>query len=158
MKTKKHRIFLLISLAVFFVTAIIGIIYLCKLNAEIYSHPYINSDTQLRVGLELQLIGAAFFIAAVLATELSFIRSVYKMLKFKPKKWVRICYIISASLAFITIAFFCLVFFDIIDFIDSSGYDYTADILFIGLWPSFILSFILGSMPSGFLSEICKYD
>ncbi len=33
------------------------------------------------------------------------IRSVYKMLKQKPKKWIKICYIISASLAFLAVAF-----------------------------------------------------
>ena len=154
MKTKKHTVFLLISLAVFIASVIVVVVDYLEAKANIYNTPYVASDTQLRVGLELSLFWCTFFISAVLGAELSFIRSVYKMLKFKPNKWVRLCYIISASLALLSITFYCLFAFKVLDFLRPDGNYYTGSIFFIyTLWPSFFLSFILGSMPTGYWSN-----
>ena len=154
MKTKKHTIFLLISLAIFSVTAIIGIIYLCKSKADIH----IVSDTQLRYGLGLSWFFNLLGVAGILGTELSFIRSVYKILKFRPNKWARLCYIISALLAFLILAIFCLIIIDIFDYVSPRGRVYVEYIVLYGFPTVSVLSFILGSMPSGYLNEICKYD
>ena len=88
-----------------------------------------------------------FFTVAVLGAELSFVRSVYKMLKHKPNKWVRLCYIISASLTVLSVAFYCLAVLKIFDFVSDTGHDYTGDIYLFVFWPSFIVSFALGSVP-----------
>lgn len=147
MKSRKHTIFLFISIAVFVISAIMAIIYYCETKAELDRLLSEDNDTQFRVGLELSLFFGVFFTIAVLGTELSFIRSVYKMLKYKPNKWVRLCYIISASLAVLSVAFYCLAVLKIFDFVSDTGRDYTGDIYLFTFWPSFIVSFILGSIP-----------
>lgn len=149
MKSKKHTIFLLISLAVFFVSIIVAIIYYSEAKAELDRILSENTDTQFRVGLELSLFWSMFFAVGVLGAELSFIRSVYKMLKYKPKKRGRICYIISASLAFLAVAFYCFAILKMFNFVSANGRDYTGDIYLFTLWPSFIVSFVLGSIPIG---------
>ena len=95
----------------------------------------------------MSLLLSMFFTVAVLGTEISFIRSVYKMLKYKPNKWVRICYIISASLAVLSVAFYCLAVLKIFNFVSANGHNYTGDIYLFVFWPSFIVSFVLGSIP-----------
>ena len=104
-------------------------------------------DTQMRFGLELSLFFGVFFTIGALGTELSFIRSVYKMLKHKPKKWIGICYLVSAVLAFLSIAFYCLVVLKVFNFASASGRDYTGDVYLLTFWPSFLVSFALGSVP-----------
>ena len=147
MKGKKHTIFLIISLAVFFVSVIVAIVYCCEVKAHIDEILSEITDTQLRAGLELSLFWSMFFVVSVFGAELSFIRSVYKILKYKPNKWRRICYIISASLAVLSVAFYCLVVLKTFNFVSANGRDYTGDICLFTLWPSFILSFVLGSIP-----------
>ncbi len=149
MKAKKHTIFLLISLAVFLASAVVAVVYYCEAKAEIDRILSEVTDTQLRFGLELSLFLSIFFTVGVFGTELSFIRSVYKMLKHKPKKWVRMCYIISASLAFLAVVFYCLAILKIFNFVSPNGHNYTGDIYLFTFWPSFIVSFVLGSIPIG---------
>ena len=149
MKSKKHTIFLIISLAIFMASVIAVIVYFCEAKAELDRILSENTDTQFRVGLEMSLFLSMFFTVAVLGTEISFIRSVYKMLKYKPNKWVRICYIISASLAVLSVAFYCLVILKMFNFVSANGRDYTGDIYLFVFWPSFIVSFVLGSIPIG---------
>ena len=146
-KRRKHTIFLMISLAVFVVSVIAVTVYFCEAKAELDLILSENTDTQFRVGLEESLIWSMFFTVAVLGSELSFIRSVYKMLKHKPRKWVGICYLISASLAVFSIAFFCLAVLEGFHFVSASGRDYTGDIYLLTFWPSFFVSFALGSFP-----------
>lgn len=147
MKSKKHKLFLLLSLAVFMASVIIVIVHYCEAKAELDRILSEIADTQFRVGLELSLFWNMFFVVGVLGTELSFIRSVYKILKYKPNKWVKICYIISASLAVLSVAFYCLAVLKIFDFVSDTGHNYTEDIYLFTLWPSSIVFFILGSIP-----------
>lgn len=154
MKSKKHTIFLFISLAVFFVSLIVTIVSYSAAKIELDRIITENTQTQVRVGLQLSWFWSMFFSVAILAAELSFIRSVYKMLKYKSNKWVRICYIISACLAFLAVAIYCLIFFKIFSFVSANGRDYTGDICLFVLWPSFIVSFVLGSIPIGHYCDI----
>ena len=147
MKSRKHTIFLMISLAVFVASAIAVIIYFCEALTELNRILSEVEDTQFRVGLEKGLIWTFFFTVAVLGAELSFIRSIYKMLKHKPKKWIGICYLVSAVLAFLSVAFYCLIVLKVFNFASSSGRDYTGDIYLLTFWPSFLVSFVLGSLP-----------
>ena len=147
MKSRKHIMFLLIGLAVFVISAIMAVIYYYDDKIEIDCLLSEVPDTQMRFGLELSLFFGVFFTIGALGTELSFIRSVYKILKYKPNKWIRICYIISAFLAFLAGVFYCLATFKIFNFVSVNGHDYTGDIHLFTLWPSFIVSFALGSIP-----------
>lgn len=147
MKSKKHTMFLFISLAVFVASAIMAVIYHCEAKSELDRLLSEVTDTQLMVGLELSLFWSIFFTVGVLGTELSFIRSVYKILKYKPNKLVRICYIISTFWAVLAVAFYCFAILKMFNFVSANGRDYTGDIYLFTLWPSFIVSFILGSIP-----------
>ena len=158
MKIKKHTMFLLLSIAVFVVSAIVAIVYYCEAKAELDRILSEVTDTQFKVGLELSLFWSMFFTVGVFGTELSFIRSVYKILKFKPNKWVRVCYIISAFMAVITIVFYCLVILKAFNFVSANGRDYIGDICLFTLWPSFILSFVLGSIPNGHIISTVEHN
>ena len=147
MKSKKHTIFLIICFAIFITSVIAVIVYFCKAKAELEHRLFEVTDTQLRVGLELSLFWSMFFTVGILGTELSFIRSVYKMLKYKPNKCVRICYIISATLTVFSVALYAFTILKVFNFVSVNGRDYTGDIYLFTLWPSFIISFILGSIP-----------
>ena len=147
MKSRKHTIFLVISLAVFLASTIAVTIYYGKAITELNRILSEVEDTQFRVGLEEGLVWSIFFTVAVLGAELSFIRSVYKMLKHKPRKLVGICYFISAFFAFLSIAFYCLVVLKVFNFASESGHDYTGDVYLFAFWPSFLVSFALGSVP-----------
>ena len=147
MKSRKHTIFLMISLAVFVASMIAVTIYYCEAITELNLLLSNVTDTQERYGLELGLFWSIFFTVPVLGAELSFIRSVYKMLKHKSRKLVGICYGASAVLAFLSVAFYCLVVLKVFNFASSSGRDYTADVYLLTFWPSFLVSFALGSVP-----------
>ena len=147
MKSKKHVIFLMISIALFVASVIAVIVYFCEAKAELDRILSENTDTQFRFGLEMSLFFSMFFTIAVLGAELSFIRSVYKMLKHKPRKLVGICYWGSVFFAFLSIAFYCLVVLKVFNFVSASGRDYTGDIYLLTFWPSFLVSFALGSLP-----------
>ena len=87
-------------------------------------------------------------IVPVLAQELSFIRSTYKMLKHEPEDGVKVCYMISVLLALLMFILPCLVLFGVINFSFLHEHqDNTWDILLLTGWPCFLLSFILGSVP-----------
>ena len=147
MKSRKHTIFLVISLAVFLASTIAVTIYYGKAITELNRILSEVEDTQFRVGLEEGLVWSIFFTVAVLGAELSFIRSVYKMLKHKPRKWIGICYLVSAVLAVLSVAFYCLVVLEVFNFASASGRDYTGDVYLLTFWPSFLVSFALGSLP-----------
>ena len=102
MKSRKHTMFLMISLAVFVASVIAVILYYCEAIAELNRILSEVTDTQERVGLEEGVFWSFFFTVAVLGAELSFVRSVYKMLKHKPRKLIGICYLVST--------FFCISF------------------------------------------------
>ena len=147
MKSRKHTIFLVISLAVFLASTIALTIYYGNAVTELNRILSEVEDTQFRVGLEAGLVFSIFFTVAVLGAELSFIRSVYKMLKHKPRKLVGICYLASTFFAFLSIAFYCLIVLKVFDFVSVSGRDYTGDVYLFTFWPWFLISFALGSFP-----------
>ena len=148
MKSKKHTIFLIASLAVFAASVIAVAIYYCEAITELNRLLSKVTDTQERYGLEAGLFWSIFFTIPVLGAELSFIRSVYKMLKHKPRKLVGICYLASTFFAFLSIAFYCLVVLKVFNFVSASGRDYTGDVYLFTFWPCFLISFALGSLPA----------
>ena len=90
----------------------------------------------------------AFFVMLIAipfwGAELSFIRSVYKILKYRPKGKTKLCYIISSVTAFSAIAFLIVsISFKLFD----TGSNLTATVLLVAEWTAFILSFVLGSIP-----------
>lgn len=145
MKNKKIRLFLLLGFAVFafsviaFFGDVISEYY--KLQAE-----YPN-DIERQRAFGFGTVVMVFISFPVWGAELSFIRSVYKILKHKPEGYVQICYTISACIAAFTLIFFCLAITGVISFMHEGGYNNTAEVLLFTEWPLFILSFTLGSIP-----------
>ena len=146
MKEKKHKKFLFISLAVFLVSVIVFTVFyfLAKIEADKLMAQ--DNDTQFQFGLGMSLILGAIFAVGALGLELTFIRSVYKMLKHKPKGIIRICYVISAFLAFLGFILYLGLVLGIIGYVSPNGRYYTGD-MFLLEFPLFIASFILGSLP-----------
>ena len=97
MKIKKHTIFLFLSLAVFLASVIVAIVYYCEAKAELDRILSENTDTQFRVGSVESLVWSMFFTVGFLGTELSFIRSVYKILKHLFHNWVLNIHIYTPS-------------------------------------------------------------
>ncbi len=145
-KNQKHKIFLWIALAFFALTLVVHLAGIVSSYHEIKAD---FPDDPSRVHIEFEWLKIAYILAVFpsLPVELSCIRSIYKLLKYEPHGAVRICYIISAGIAFAAFVFQCLVFSGVIDLVEESG-DARLEhrMLLITEWPVFIISFILGSI------------
>ena len=154
MNNKKAKIFLLVGLVCFSLTVVGVIIYIGVAN-YIEEQSLANAPNRPEFGGIIMYIAICIIIIPGLATMLSGIRSTYKLLKYKPQGKVKICYLISASVAFFALAIvgLCHLGLIIIDEINipilRRLYNFipTTEILFGTLLPSFIISFILGSIP-----------
>ena len=143
MNNKKAKIFLCVGLICFLLTTI-GVIIDNKLEYDRIQEAYANDWYELKfLNAMMQLI-LAWVIIPSLLVELSGIRSTYKLLKYKPKGNVKICYLISASLAFFAIAVVLLCY---IGGLIIKVSNFFLSIMVITMWPSFIISFVLGSIP-----------
>ena len=145
MKNKKCRFFLFVSFLLFTLSVVAAISSMIVSYYKVKTG-FPGDDTRLTDEVVAIAFVCTWMIIPCWGLELSFIRSVYKMLKYKPNKLVRICYIISASLTVLSFAFYFAIS-KIFNFVSADGRDYTGDIFLFTLWPSFILSFALGSIP-----------
>ena len=146
MKNKKSRLFLWISLS-FFALTVIAVISSMIVSYYNVKTAFPNDDRRVTDELVAIAFVGVWMAVPSLGSELSFIRSVYKMLKHEPKGCIKTCYIISSLLAFIAFAFFHLFCFRLIGFVGEDGYNYAPTVLLFTQWPTCILSFILGSVP-----------
>ena len=146
MNVKKCRVFLLISF-ILFILSVIAVISSIFISYYKIKSDFPNDARRVMEEFGFGLIMAFLLIPPFLGLELSFIRSTYKILKHKPQKCIKILYIISSCLSLFTISFFLLASFGLINFTENNGNDHTIEILILTLWPSFLLSFILGSIP-----------
>ena len=154
MNNKKAKIFLRVGLICFVLIAIVIIISIGLANYR-EEQSLANAPNRPEFGGIIMYIAICIIIIPGLATMLSGIRSTYKLLKYKPQGKVKICYLISASLAFFALAIvgLCHLGLIIIDEINipilRRLYNFipTTEILFGTLLPSFMISFILGSIP-----------
>jgi hypothetical protein len=156
MNNKKAKIFLCISLICFVLIAIVTIISI-RLVYYIEEQSLANAPNRPEFGGIIFFIAIYIIMIPGLATMLSGIRSTYKILKYKLQGKVKICYLISASVAFLSLVSvgLCFIVSIIIDEINipisiqRRLYNFipTTAILFGTLWPSFIISFVLGSIP-----------
>ena len=148
MNNKKAKMFLLVGLVCFLLITIGAII---SIELAIYR----DEQDIAEFGSVVIYVVICLLITPGLATILSGIRSTYKLLKYKPQGKVKICYLISASVAFLALVSvgLCYIGLIIIDEINipilRRLYHFipSTEILFGTLWPSFIISFILGSIP-----------
>ncbi len=138
---------MLVSFAIFAISVIAVIISMILNYYQISTYYPDNSRTAMNeFGLVLIII--VFCAAPFLGAELSFIRSGYKMINHEPKGLVKICFIISLGLAIIAVVFQCFVSAGLINFDDYVEYpNFTFIVYFLTEWATFIMSFVLGSLP-----------
>ena len=143
MNNKKAKIFLCVGLICFLLTTI-GVIICNKLAYDRIQEAYANDWYERKFQNAMMQLMLCWGIIPGLLVELSGIRSTYKLLKYKPKGNVKICYLISASLAFLAIAVVLLCYIGAL--IIKAG-NFFISMMIITMWPSFIISFILGIIP-----------
>ena len=144
----KKRLFLIISFAILLLYII------CVISNEVIDHEKTkieypnNEDGMVSLSLVIMTVINIFVAFPALLSWLSFTRSIYKIIKYNPTKYIKVCYTISASLAFLVFAFTVLYGLKLVtlDWI-KPGINFTLTILIFTTWPSFIISFILGSIP-----------
>ena len=146
MRQKKCRWFLLISFVFFAWTAIEFVMLLFKTYLQIQAD-FPNDPSKVKVQFCIQLIFAIILLVPGIVSELSFIRSSYKMLKHEPKGGIKVCYMISALLALFLVIFLWIILVRIVFFPKPGGENDTMNLLLVTGWPSFLLSFVLGSLP-----------
>ena len=149
MNNKKANIFLCISL-ICFVLITIGVIISIRLANYSEELSITNGPSRPEFGGIIMYIAVCIIIIPGLATMLSGIRSIYKLLKYKPQGKVKICYLFSAALAFLS-----LVSVGLCGIVLIIAYEiqiklsnvFIPTMLVASMGPSFIISFILGSIP-----------
>ena len=126
----RHKKFLRIALVVFAISIVAAIIYLCKEKAYADSLIAKNPDTLFRIGVDVDFTAVMLVALGALGMELSFIRSVYKILKHEPEGGTKRCYVISVLIALLAGAVFY----------------FSRGLYLLTMVPLFIASFILGSV------------
>ncbi len=147
MNNKKQKTFLYISL-VFFALTVIGVIVDTIYKYYQIQSAFVNDPRRIHEETSWMIFSVIVFVVPVLMVELSGIRSTYKLLKYRPTGSVKICYLISAIISFSAFLWQALMFFRVTSFIMQYLSMKAQDLILLlpGL-PSFIVSFILGSIP-----------
>ena len=142
MSKKARAIFLSVSFTVFALSVALYLI----LSGKAY-YEALNSDSEMiRADIPFYEAILCLCVVPVLVNELSWIRSTYKLLKYRPKRIKKVFYIISSALSFSSITFFLITWtYLAITQVNMPAF-VLDDYLYLG-WPVVIVSFILGSIP-----------
>ena len=144
MSKKARAIFLSVSFAVFVLSVGISLI----LTGISYRQARNSNSEFAYMDIALTDFILYLYIVPVLINELSWIRSTYKLLKYRPERIKKVCYIVSSALSFSIFTFFWA-------FLTGSGLSvistemqgFLLEILVFLCWPAVFVSFILGSIP-----------
>mgnify|MGYP001103167852 CR=1 FL=1 len=99
MCNRKSRVFLGVSLLLFVASVVEELIWLISVYHMLEAE-YAN-DSRMMLEIQIGMTGAVVFILVpMFLLELSFIRSCYKLLKNQPHGAAKVCWILSAILAF----------------------------------------------------------
>lgn len=149
MKAKKHQLFLWISLGFFALSLVIFFVKIALLYYEfkITSSTLSSNDLiRFEYNFVIELFAYIMFGIPALLLELSCIRSVYRILKYKPRGVVRMYLLISVILSFFAFVVQVLMFAGVLDFTkDSGSLKLQETFLLLTGWPVVIVSFVLGS-------------
>ena len=146
MCNRKSRVFLGVSL-VLFVASVVEVLIRAIREYHMLEAEYGNDS---RMMLEVQYgttVAVLVVFVPMFLLELSFIRSCYKLLKNQPHGAAKVCWILSAILAFSMFLLPWLQFHGIVDLnqlkIDIDIYD----VMLLFGFPLLLVSLILGSIP-----------
>ena len=102
MSKKAQAIFLSVSFTAFVLSVGICLI----LGNRSYDNSRNNNSQIVKTEVALLEAFICLCVIPVLINELSWIRSTYKLLKYRPEQVKKVCYIISSSLSFFVITLF----------------------------------------------------
>lgn len=146
MCNRKSRVFLGVSLVLFVASVVEELIWLISVYHMLEAE-YAN-DSRMMLEVQVGLTGTVLFgLIPMFLFALSFIRSCYKLLKNQPHGAAKVCWILSAILAFSMFLLPWLQFHGIVDLnqlkIDIDIYD----VMLLFGFPLLLVSLILGSIP-----------
>ena len=146
MCNRKSRVFLGVSLLLFVASVVEELIWLISVYHMLEAE-YAN-DSRMMLEVQVGLTGTVLFgLIPMFLFALSFIRSCYKLLKNQPHGAAKVCWILSAILAFSMFLLPWLQFHGIVDLnqlkIDIDIYD----VMLLFGFPLLLVSLILGSIP-----------
>ena len=151
MNTKKSRVFLWISLSFFALSLVVFFVKIVLLYYDFKATSSTLSPNDLihfEYGFVIELFAHILLGIPSLLSELSCIRSVYRILKHQPRDTVRIRLLISALLSFFAFVFQVLMFVGVLDFTkDSGSLKLQETVLLLTGWPVVIVTFVLGTIP-----------
>ena len=139
---RRKILVLSIGFTLILITCIIVVIYLIH---DIKTEAFDPLDKKLIAPVYV------FFVFPIILEELSLLRSVYKLINFRPKTSAKICYIISVGIIFVALIFQLLVFSGIItkDIFPEGPKAASSrfhEMLLLIEWTVFLVSFALGSV------------
>ncbi len=144
---KSAKIFLIIGLAGV-ILSIIGTIIEIEYTYNIILQKFKTEPVQQSLSFFWHLFSVGLFVVPIFAEELSFVRSVYKLLKVGLKRLEKVCCIVSASLLLLMILFHWLIITGSIRFDMINEQKFVQTILLLTEWPTVILSSVLSSIRS----------
>ena len=145
MNKKCAKIFLWVSLSLIFlsIVPIIITVIMSYRHMQIY---FAHDARMLDFELSDLFLSVFFFAPPLFAIELSWVRSIYKLLRYKLEGRAKVCCIISSMISFLAAMLQWLVFTGCIDLDDYGITVSLAEfIILMAGWPVAILSFILSS-------------
>lgn len=144
---KKRNLFLWLSFTVFILSVIAVILHMFFSYYQVKTD-FPNDTQRITDELVAMVFVSACITVPCLGSQLSCIRSIYKVFKHRPQGFVKICYVVSFVVAFLAFSFHWLNFFG---FINLEAFrpeeNFTVTLQMCIQWPVFIASFILGSIP-----------
>ena len=151
MCNKKSRLFLWIGSSFFALSLVLFFVKMALLYYDFKATSSTLSPNDLvhfEYGLVIELFAYVLFAVPALLLELCGIRSVYRILKYRPRNAAKIRLLISAILSFSAFAFQALMFAGVLDFTrDSGSLKLQETVLLLTGLPVVIVSLVLGSMP-----------
>ena len=146
MCNRKSRVFLGVSLVLFVASVVEELIRI--IGAYRWCAAEIANDSEMMLTLQVDVTGTVvFMIVPMVLFELSFIRSCYKLLKKQPQGAAKVCWILSAVLAFLMFLLLWLQLHGIVALDQlKTKISFTSALLLFG-FPILFVTWILGSIP-----------
>lgn len=146
MCNRKSRVFLGVSLVLFAASVVEELIRIIG-EYRLYEAKFAN-DSRMMLEVQVGVTGTVLLgLIPMFLFELSFIRSCYKLLKNQPRGKAKICWILSASLAFLMFLLPWLQFHGIVVLNRLKADIDIYDVMLLFGFPLLLVSLILGSIP-----------
>lgn len=131
-----------------FALSVIAFLFACIVGPYFELKDLPPDDHPMNVWSETVFLNMLYFFPC-LAIELSCIRSIYRILEYRPRGRIKACCVISAILAFSAVVVQVLIFVGALDFTtDSGSLRLQETVLLLTGWPVFIVTYKLAKIPT----------